>query len=186
MKIFTLLLALAALLAITHAGYTNTTDFWRQQLGYSEADMHFQGYAGILFIYSGFEEINWYRPAGQSHMFYELFSSKGTDIMDQAVPLIIWLQGGPGGSSQFGCFTEMGPIRIIDNKAKLFPYSWSTLGHMIFIDQPLNVGFSYYGERNSTSQVSSANEAAEHLLNFMDNFYKTWPSLKKNPLYITG
>ena len=70
MKIFTLLLALAALLATTHAGYTNTTDFWRQQLGYSEADMHFQGYAGILFNYSGFEEINWYRPAGQSHMFY--------------------------------------------------------------------------------------------------------------------
>ena len=57
---------------------------------------------------------------------------------------------------------------------------------MIFIDQPLNVGFSYYGDRNGTAQVSSANEAGEHLLNFMDNFYKTWPSLKKNPLYITG
>ena len=57
---------------------------------------------------------------------------------------------------------------------------------MLFIDQPLNVGFSNYGDRNGTSQVSSANEAGWHLLNFMDNFYKTWPSLKKNPLYITG
>ena len=92
-------------------------------------------------------------------MFYELFSSMGSDIMNQDVPLIIWLQGGPGGSSQFGAFTEMGPIRIINGQAKHFAYSWTLLGHMLFIDQPLNVGFSYYGDRNGTSQVSSANEA---------------------------
>ena len=53
----------------------------------------------------------------------------------------------------------MGPIRINNNQAKLFPYSWALLGHMLFIDQPLNVGFSHYGDRNATSQVSSANEA---------------------------
>ena len=57
---------------------------------------------------------------------------------------------------------------------------------MLFIDQPLNVGFSYYGDRNSSKQVSSSLEGADHLLNFMDNFYKTWPSMKKNPLFITG
>jgi carboxypeptidase C (cathepsin A) len=121
-------------------------------------------------------------------MFYQLYSEMGSDIMNPNpnVPLIIWLQGGPGGSSQFGAFTENGPIRIINGKAKLFQYSWSLLGHMLFIDQPLNVGFSNYGDRNATAQVSSANEAGEHLLNFMDNFYKQWPSLKQSPLYITG
>ena len=57
---------------------------------------------------------------------------------------------------------------------------------MLFIDQPLNVGFSYSGNRTGKAQVSSANEAARHLVNFMVNFYKTWPKLLENPLYITG
>jgi hypothetical protein len=43
----------------------------------------------------------------------------------------------------------------------------------------LNVGFSYApGDRNGKEQVGSAHEASDHLLNFMDNFYKTWPALK--------
>jgi carboxypeptidase C (cathepsin A) len=58
---------------------------------------------------------------------------------------------------------------------------------LLFIDQPLNVGFSFNGtDRQGPNQVSSAHQAADHLLNFLDNFYKTWPSLKEAPLYITG
>lgn len=57
---------------------------------------------------------------------------------------------------------------------------------MLFIDQPLNVGFSYYGDRMGAKQVSSANEGATHLLNFMYNFYREWPKLATSPLYITG
>lgn len=121
-------------------------------------------------------------------MFYQLFSAMGHDIRkeDPKIPLIIWLQGGPGGSSQFGLFTENGPIRIVQGKAKFFPYSWSFFGHMMFIDQPLNVGFSYSGNRTAKDQVSTADEAGLHLLNFMSNFYNEWPQLKASPLYITG
>ena len=98
-------------------------------------------------------------------MFYQLFGLMGHDLQinDTKVPLIIWLQGGPGGSSQFGAFTENGPITVIDGKPKLFSKSWSYLGHTLFIDQPLNVGFSYYRNRTSDDQVSSADEAAHHL-----------------------
>jgi carboxypeptidase C (cathepsin A) len=92
---------------------------------------------------------------------------------------LIWLQGGPGASSQFGAFTELGPIRIEKGKAKNFHSSWNIFGHLLFIDQPLNVGFSYMqGNRTGTNQLSSAHQAADHLLNFLDNFYKTWPQLK--------
>lgn len=34
--------------------------------------------------------------------------------------------------------------------------------------------------------MSSAEQAANHLVNFLSNFYKTWPKLKQNPLYLTG
>lgn len=40
-------------------------------------------------------------------MFYNLFGAFGHDVMNQSgsVPLVIWLQGGPGSGSQFGAFT---------------------------------------------------------------------------------
>jgi carboxypeptidase C (cathepsin A) len=57
---------------------------------------------------------------------------------------------------------------------------------MLFIDQPLNVGFSFSGNRTGKAQVSTAEEAGQHLLNFMHNFYNEWPLLRQNPLYITG
>lgn len=121
-------------------------------------------------------------------MYYQLFGAVGNDLskVDTNTPLIIWLQGGPGGSSQFGAFTENGPIRINKGRPSLFQHSWNYFGHMLFIDQPLNVGFSYAGNRTGTKQVSSANEAANHLVNFLDNFYKEWPQLRTAPLYITG
>ena len=59
------------------------------------------------------------------------------------------------------------------------------MGHLVFIDQPLDVGFSHIYD-TSKPHISSARIAAEHLLNFLDNFYKTWPALKKSPLYLTG
>ena len=119
-------------------------------------------------------------------MYYSLFGAFGHSIKvgDPRVPLIIWLQGGPGASSQFGAFTEMGPIRIVDGKASSFQYSWNIMGHTVFIDQPLGVGFSW--DKSNRSMVSSARQAGDHLLNFLDNLYVTWPALKLSPLYITG
>lgn len=100
---------------------------------------------------------------------------------------MIWLQGGPGASSQFGAFTEMGPVRIEKGVPKIFQNSWNLMGHMVFVDSPLNVGFSYNGDnREGKEQVSSANQAADHLLNFLYNFYIEFPTLKASPLYITG
>lgn len=56
----------------------------------------------------------------------------------------------------------------------------------MFIDQPLNVGYSFAGDRQGDTQVSSARQAADHLVNFLFKLYKQWPSLKASPLYITG
>lgn len=61
------------------------------------------------------------------------------------------------------------------------------MGNMVFIDSPLNVGFSYSGEdRKGKQSISSSNQAADHLLNFLYNLYQEFPSLKKSPLYIAG
>lgn len=119
-------------------------------------------------------------------MYYSLFGAYGHSVTspDERVPLILWLQGGPGASSQFGAFTELGPIRIVKGKAVQVANAWNIIGHTVFIDQPLNVGFSY--TKNKSKLVNSAQQAGQHLVNFLGNLYKQWPALKKSPLYITG
>lgn len=86
-------------------------------------------------------------------MYYQLFGAMGHDMNESSttIPLIIWLNGGPGSSSLFGAFTENGPIRILQNKTSLFQAPWNIFGHVLYIDQPLNVGFSYSGNRSSTT-----------------------------------
>jgi carboxypeptidase C (cathepsin A) len=122
-------------------------------------------------------------------MYYSLWQGFGIPWEDKTVPLIIWLQGGPGASSQFGCFNEVGPIYIEGKKGSYKvtenPWSWNFFGHLICIDQPVGVGFSY---NNNTDKVNNTRDAANHFVNFLSNFYANNPklNLKENPLYIAG
>lgn len=48
-----------------------------------------------------------------AHMFYWLYYTTATDEDYSERPLIIWLQGGPGGSSTgYGNFAEIGPLHV--------------------------------------------------------------------------
>lgn len=55
---------------------------------------------------------------------------------------------------------------------------------MIFVDQPLNVGYSYSDVKNL--MVDNTADAAKHFVNFLYNFYKLYPHLKANPTYFFG
>lgn len=48
-------------------------------------------------------------------MYYSFFQSLGSErnISDKNVPLILWLEGGPGSSSQKGAFTMVGISKLI-------------------------------------------------------------------------
>ncbi len=86
----------------THNSFTNTTDFYNTETG---TRLYYQSFAG-------YEDIDWYYPKGTAALYYSLWQGFNMPIEDKTIPLIIWLQGGPGAPSQFGCFNEVGPIYI--------------------------------------------------------------------------
>ncbi|KAJ3553261.1 hypothetical protein NPX13_g10925 [Xylaria arbuscula] len=67
-------------------------------------------------------------------------------------PLSIWLNGGPGSSSLLGMFAENGPCYINpdSNSTRLSEWSWNNEVNMLYIEQPVQVGFSYDSLRNYT------------------------------------
>jgi hypothetical protein len=67
----------------------------------------------------------------------------------------------PGSSSLFGFFFENGPIQITaDYKERSNKFSWNSLSDVIWVDQPVGVGFSTadetgFGELASDKIVES-------------------------------
>ncbi|KAJ3499942.1 hypothetical protein NMY22_g19436 [Coprinellus aureogranulatus] len=87
-----------------------------------------------------------YIDVGARHLFFYFFESRSDPAKDD---VIMWTNGGPGGSSALGLFMEQGPCRVVDsNTTKFHTESWNSNANMFFIDQPVGVGWSYadYGE----------------------------------------
>nr|GAT47487.1 carboxypeptidase s1 [Mycena chlorophos] len=83
-------------------------------------------------------------------------------------PLSLWFNGGPGSSSMLGLFQELGPCRINNQSTAvtLNPFSWNTNSNMLFIDQPVGVGFSH-----GTMNVGTSLEAAADVWSFLQIFF---------------
>jgi len=65
-------------------------------------------------------------------MFYWLFPSRSDKTKD---PLVIWLTGGPGCSSELAVFVENGPFQINDDLTlKKNPNSWNNQANLLYID----------------------------------------------------
>ena len=103
-------------------------------------------------------------------------------------PLIIWLQGGPGGASTSDVFWSNGPYQFDDwpkgsKRATYKNTSWVNKINMIYADFPLGVGFSTVtGEK--LSRVGK--QAQEQILIFFQKFLQKYPEYKKRPLYLAG
>lgn len=113
------------------------------------------------------------------HFFYWAFESRNDPKKD---PIVLWLNGGPGCSSLTGLFFELGPSSI---NAKLEtvhnPHSWNNNATVIFLDQPVNVGFSY-----SSNGVADTVAAGEDVYAFLQLFFKKYPQYAELDFHIAG
>lgn len=113
------------------------------------------------------------------HFFYWFFESRNDPKND---PIILWLNGGPGCSSLTGLFFELGPSSINARLEPEFnPYAWNNNASVIFLDQPVNVGFSY-----SSQSVTNTVAAAKDIYAFLELFFKQFPAFKKSDFHIAG
>jgi len=69
---------------------------------------------------------------GRDDMFYWLIRSRRSIETD---PLVFWLTGGPGCSSETALFYENGPFTVNDDMTlKRNDYSWNDVSNIVFVD----------------------------------------------------
>ncbi|XP_038726197.1 serine carboxypeptidase 3-like [Tripterygium wilfordii] len=112
------------------------------------------------------------------YFFFESWRSKND-------PIVIWLSGGPGGSSSIALFYEHGPFHITnDLKFRKNDYSWAQVSNIIYVDQPLGAGFSYAKDYNDIRHNQTS--ASDDLYNFLQEFFKVHPQFIENNFFIIG
>ena len=118
------------------------------------------------------------------HLFYWFFEKRGASVStDNSVPFIVWLTGGPGCSSSIALLAENGPCSVNESgdETLVNQYSWIESAHMLWLDQPAGVGFSY-------GQSTDRNEemVGEDAYYFLQAFFKSHPEYNENPIYVVG
>uniref|UniRef100_A0A6V7QU96 Carboxypeptidase n=1 Tax=Ananas comosus var. bracteatus TaxID=296719 RepID=A0A6V7QU96_ANACO len=179
------------LLLLLHSANPNPSPNTRRV--YSRRPIRFaEELIGDLNLLPGIEEISveqlghhagYYRleHTHGARMFYFFFESRGKS----SDPVVIWLTGGPGCSSELALFYENGPFKIADNMSLIWnDYGWDKASNLIYVDQPTGTGFSYttdlrdfrFGEKG----------IANDLYDFLQAFFTEHPDYLKNDFYITG
>lgn len=125
--------------------------------------------------YSGYIDV----LSEDKHFFFWLYESRGNPKKD---PVVLWINGGPGCSSSTGEFFELGPSMITKNLTmERNPYSWNEAATVIFLDQPVNVGYSYSSQRVGESTV-----AGEDVYSFLEILFDALPQYAGLPFHISG
>lgn len=96
-------------------------------------------------------------------MFFWFFEARHNP---ETAPLTLWLNGGPGSDSLIGLFQEHGPCNVTEDlTTELNPYSWNEVSNMLYLSQPVGVGFSYetevVGYLNETTGVETNANATQ-------------------------
>ncbi|OIS96032.1 serine carboxypeptidase-like 18 [Nicotiana attenuata] len=122
-------------------------------------------------------------------LFYYFVKSESDPRKD---PLLLWLTGGPGCSSFTGMAYEVGPLafgqKAYNGSLPILvsnPYSWTKFANILFLEQPVNTGFSYA----TTSAASKCTDKpATTSMNFCARYlwFNNHQEFISNPSYVSG
>lgn len=116
-----------------------------------------------------------------ARMFYFFFESRN----NRKDPVVIWLTGGPGCSSELALFYENGPFHITSNLSLEWnDFGWDKVSNLIYVDQPTGTGFSYSSDDDDLRHDEEG--VSNDLYDFLQAFFKEHPQYTDNDFYITG
>jgi len=127
--------------------------------------------------HSGYINVN---ESANANLFYWFFESQSSPQDD---PVVLWMTGGPGCSGELAIFFENGPYQVTDDLT-LTPnaYSWNKISNIIYIDQPVGVGYSYA----NSDYVTGETLVKEDVYNFLQGFFANFTQFQKNDFFIVG
>ncbi|CAI0410931.1 unnamed protein product [Linum tenue] len=139
------------------------------EVGFAVEDLgHHAGYYNIEHSYA-------------AKMFYFFFESRNS----KKDPVVIWLTGGPGCSSELAIFYENGPFSIANNMSLVWnKFGWDKTSNLIYVDQPTGTGFSYSTDKRDIRHDEAG--VSNDLYDFLQAFFTEHPELAENDFYITG
>ena len=123
-------------------------------------------------------------PGGTKYFFYWLFAPEMNEDAvlndNNDVPLLIWLNGGPGCSSMDGLFLENGPFRLqLNETTQQYQlntddhYSWHKLpAYTLYIDQPVGTGLSFTTNRQYPSNDAELSTDFYYFLQSFLDFHR--------------
>ncbi|GMP41418.1 hypothetical protein CsSME_00011526 [Camellia sinensis var. sinensis] len=135
--------------------------------------------------YGGYVTLN--ESAGRAFYYY-FVEAQGQEQSNHSLPLLLWLNGGPGCSSlAYGAMQELGPFRVHSDGKTLYTnrFAWNKAANVLFLESPAGVGFSY---SNTTSDYVSGGDkrtASDNYV-FLLNWLERFPEYKTRDFYIAG
>ncbi|XP_059177645.1 probable serine carboxypeptidase CPVL [Physella acuta] len=117
-----------------------------------------------------------------NHLFFWFFpSTSGSES-----PLVVWLKmEGPEFTSSLGLFYENGPMRLTDKWYERSNISWTETMSMLYIDNPVGVGYSY-SDSGIAGYRTDQDGYSKDLYEFIEQFYLLFPEYQIRELYIGG
>ncbi|KAL2141464.1 hypothetical protein VTI28DRAFT_2387 [Corynascus sepedonium] len=132
----------------------------------------------VVKMHAGHIEIT---PEHNGNLFFWHFQNKHIANKQRTV---IWLNGGPGCSSEDGALMEIGPYRLKDDKTLVYnDGAWNEFANVLFVDNPVGTGFSYV---DTDSYVSELDQMADQFVVFMEKWYALFPEYEHDDIYFAG
>ena len=132
-------------------------------------------------MFSGYIDVSEAQDLSRQ-MFYWFVESQNSPSTD---PVFLWTNGGPGCSGLGGFLTEQGPFRPTANGTSLIvnDYAWNKIANVVFIEQPVGVGFS---TTTDTDIAYGDAQAAADNHRFVVGFFKRFAAFAQQDFYITS
>ncbi|XP_026180469.1 retinoid-inducible serine carboxypeptidase [Mastacembelus armatus] len=135
---------------------------------------------GLPSSLTGKEAWNYVEVREGAHMFWWLYYADSQSAGYKELPLVMWLQGGPGGSgSGFGNFEEIG---LLNRDLEPRNTSWVQAASVLFVDNPVGTGFSYTDRPDG--YATNVDMVASDMLVLLKHFFAERAEFQSIPFYI--